>query len=105
MPHQLCLIQLHHFGHPNICWVQLKRYCTKLLGGYGRARYCLLPLLDGAHSHEALAEHLASEARAERLRFIKDDKPITDADALREFTLKQVELALGDLRRKALLVA
>ena len=66
---------------------------------------CLLPLLDGAHSHEALAEHLASEARSERLRFIKDDKPITDADALREFTLKQVELALTDLRRKALLVA
>ena len=30
---------------------------------------------------------------------------ITDADALREFTLKQVELALTDLRRKALLVA
>ena len=66
---------------------------------------CLLPLLDGAHSHEALAEHLASEARSERLRFIKDDKPITDADALRDFTLKQVELALTDLRRKALLVA
>jgi hypothetical protein len=66
---------------------------------------CLLPLLDGSHSHEALAEHLASEARAERLRFIKDDKPITDANALKEFTLKQVELALADLRRKALLVA
>ena len=46
------------------------------------------------HSHEALAEHLAAEARAERLRFIKDDKPLTEPEALREFTQQQVALAL-----------
>lgn len=65
----------------------------------------LLPLLDGAHTHEALAEHLAAEARAERLRFIKDEKPLTDEDGLREFTRQQVALALSDLRRKGLLAA
>jgi hypothetical protein len=64
---------------------------------------CLLPLLDGAHSHESLALHLAVEARAERLRFIKDEKPLTEAGALREFTQQQVALALRDLRRKGLL--
>ncbi|RYF34254.1 MAG: hypothetical protein EOO26_05245, partial [Comamonadaceae bacterium] len=66
---------------------------------------CLLPLLDGEHSHESLAEHLAAEARADRLRFIKDDKPITEPDALRDFTQQQVALALRDLRRKAVLAA
>ena len=66
---------------------------------------CLLPLLDGKHSHEALAEHLAAEARAERLRFIKDEQPLTDEDALRDFTRQQVALALKDLRRKGLLTA
>ncbi len=66
---------------------------------------CLLPLLDGSHSHDALADHLAAEARADRLRFIKDDHRITDDQALRDFTHQQVELALRDLRRKALLTA
>ncbi len=66
---------------------------------------CLLPLLDGGHSHEALAEHLAAEARAERLRFIKDDQTITDPQALLAFTRQQVALALGDLQRRALLTA
>jgi hypothetical protein len=47
--------------------------------------------------------HLAVEARAERLRFIKDEKPLTELAALREFTQQQVALALRDLRRKALL--
>ena len=65
---------------------------------------CLLPLLDGKHSHDQLAQHLAAEARAERLRFIKDDKPVTDEEALHEFTQEQVALALRDLRRKAMLV-
>jgi methyltransferase-like protein len=66
---------------------------------------CLLPLLDGTRSHEALAVHLASEARADRLRFIKDDQPLKDGEALSAFTREQVELALKDLRRKALLTA
>ncbi len=66
---------------------------------------CLLPLLDGAHDHEALATHLASEARAERLRFIKDNQPVTEEAALRDFTRQQVVLALKDLRRKGLLAA
>ena len=65
---------------------------------------CLLPLLDGGHSHDALAEHLASEARAQRLHFIKDGKPLTDDAALGEFAKQQVALALHDLRRKALLL-
>lgn len=66
---------------------------------------CLLPLLDGEHSHEALAEFLVGEARAERLRFIKDEQPLTDEEALRDFTRQQVALALKDLRRKGLLTA
>ncbi|WP_237288480.1 methyltransferase regulatory domain-containing protein [Variovorax sp. PAMC 28711] len=71
--------------------------------GLSMLERCILPLLDGQHSHEALAEHLADEARAERLRFIKDDKTITEPAALLEFTRQQVALALNDLRRKALL--
>lgn len=66
---------------------------------------CLLPLLDGKHSHDALAEFLAGEARAERLRFIKDEQPLTQEEALRDFTRQQVTLALKDLRRKGLLTA
>jgi methyltransferase-like protein len=73
------------------------------LVGLSLLERCLLPLLDGKHSHEALAQHLASEARAERLRFIKDEKPLVEEGALREFTQQQVALALRDLRRKALL--
>jgi len=65
----------------------------------------LLPLLDGTHSHEALAEHLAAEVRADRLRFIKDEQPLTDPEALKGFAQQQVAQALKDLRRKALLTA
>ncbi|WP_440533798.1 methyltransferase regulatory domain-containing protein [Variovorax sp. YR566] len=63
----------------------------------------LLPLLDGTHSHDALAEHLEAEVRSDRLRFVKDDKPLTDPSAVREFARQQVSLALDGLRRKALL--
>lgn len=63
----------------------------------------LLPLLDGQHSHDDLAGHLVAEARSGRLRLIKDDKPLTDEEALREFARQQVGFALRDLRRKALL--
>ena len=66
---------------------------------------CLLPLLDGAHSHEMLADHLVDEVRAERLRFVHDDKPLAETSALKEFALKQVAIGLNDLRRRALLVA
>ena len=65
----------------------------------------LLPLLDGTHSHEALAEHLEAEVRSDRLRFVKDDKPLTEPAAVREFARQQVALALDALRRKALLTA
>jgi methyltransferase-like protein/SAM-dependent methyltransferase len=75
------------------------------LVGLSLLERCLLPLLDGKHSHEALAQHLAAEARAGRLRFIKDEKPLTEEAALREFTQRQVALALRDLRRKALIEA
>ncbi|KQU88301.1 methyltransferase type 12 [Variovorax sp. Root318D1] len=66
---------------------------------------CLLPLLDGAHSHEMLADHLVNEVRADRLRFIHNDEPLAETSALKEFALNQVALGLNDLRRKALLVA
>jgi methyltransferase-like protein len=65
----------------------------------------LLPLLDGAHSHVALAEHLEAEVRADRLRFVKEDKPLTDPAAVKEFARQHVALALAALRRKALLTA
>lgn len=64
----------------------------------------LLPLLDGARSHEQLAEHLLAEARADRLRFVKDEQPVA-ADALPAFAREQVALALRELRRKGLLIA
>ncbi|VTU15622.1 bifunctional 3-demethylubiquinone-9 3-methyltransferase/ 2-octaprenyl-6-hydroxy phenol methylase [Variovorax sp. SRS16] len=73
--------------------------------GLSMLERCVLPLLDGKHSHDDLAQHLAAEARAERLRFIKDDKPVTDDETLRAFTQEQVALALRDLRRKGLLVS
>ncbi|WP_432730666.1 methyltransferase regulatory domain-containing protein [Variovorax sp. W6] len=63
----------------------------------------LLPLLDGTRSHEALAEHLEAEVRGDRLRFVKDDKPLTEPAAVREFARQQVAIALDALRRKALL--
>jgi len=65
----------------------------------------LLPLLDGTRSHQALAEHLAAEVRSERLRFIKDDKPLTDPSTVQAFAQQQVALALDNLRRKAMLTA
>jgi len=75
------------------------------LVGLSLLERCVLPLLDGAHSHEQLAAHLAAEARAERLRFIREGQPLTDEAALGDFTRQQVALALQDLRRKALLIA
>jgi SAM-dependent methyltransferase len=65
----------------------------------------LLPLLDGTRSHEALAEHLEAEVRSDRLRFVKDEKPLTDPAAVREFARQQVAVALDALRRKGLLTA
>ncbi|MET3443719.1 methyltransferase-like protein/2-polyprenyl-3-methyl-5-hydroxy-6-metoxy-1,4-benzoquinol methylase [Variovorax paradoxus] len=73
--------------------------------GLSALERCLLPLLDGAHSHDMLADYLAAEVGAGRLRFVQNDKPLTDPSALKEFALKQVEVGLSDLRRKALLVA
>jgi len=66
---------------------------------------CLLPMLDGARDHEQLAAHLQAEARADRLRFIKDDKALTDASELEDFARQQVALALHGLWRKGLLIA
>jgi len=65
----------------------------------------LLPLLDGTRSHEALAEHLVGEVRADRLRFVRDEAMLTDPAALDTLAREQVALALRDLRRKALLTA
>jgi methyltransferase-like protein len=73
--------------------------------GLSALERCLLPLLDGVHSHGMLADHLAEEVDAGRLRFIQNDKPLAEASALKEFALQQVVLGLAALRRKALLVA
>lgn len=65
----------------------------------------VLPLLDGSHDHEQLATHLEREAQADRLRFMKNDQPITDPAELRGFVREQLALALGGLWRKGLLIA
>jgi methyltransferase-like protein len=75
------------------------------LVGLSALERCLLPLLDGAHSHAMLADHLADEVGAGRLRFIQNDQPLTDPSVLKEFARQQVVLGLAALRRKALLVA
>jgi len=75
------------------------------LVGLSALERCLLPLLDGAHSHGMLADHLADEVGAGRLRFIQNDQPLTDPSVLKEFARQQVVLGLAALRRKALLVA
>ena len=66
---------------------------------------CLLPMLDGARDHAQLAAHLQAEARAERLRFIKDGQPVTGEAESEAFAREQVALALQGLRRKGLLLA
>ncbi|MBT2333984.1 class I SAM-dependent methyltransferase [Variovorax paradoxus] len=73
--------------------------------GLSALERCLLPLLDGAHSHAMLAEHLASEVGAGRLHFVQNDQPLTDPSVLKDLALQQVALGLSALRRKALLVA
>ena len=57
------------------------------------------------HGMVVSAQHLAGEVRADRLRFVKDEKPLNEPEALKEFARQQVALALKDLRRKALLTA
>lgn len=65
----------------------------------------LVPLLDGTHSHESLAQHLEAEVRSDRLRFIQDGAPLTDPAIVKEFARQQVALGLDGLRRKAMLTA
>lgn len=72
--------------------------------GLSTLELSLLPRLDGEHSHAALATHLVAEVRAERLQFIKDQKPLSNASKFDEFAKQQVAAALKDLRRKALLL-
>ena len=49
-------------------------------------------------------QRLAPQA-LQRLRFLKDDQPLTDPSALHAFAQEQVAQALQSLRRKALLTA
>lgn len=65
----------------------------------------LLPLLDGAHTHRQLAEHLLDEARAGRLVFHHDGQPVTADAARATFAREQVAAVLEDLRHKGMLVA
>ena len=66
---------------------------------------CLLEVLDGQHSHEALAAHVAAAVRGQRLRFMKDGRPLADDAHAEAFVGQQIARALHDLRRKGLLVA
>lgn len=66
---------------------------------------CVIPLLDGMHTVAQIAEYLGNEARAGRLRLIKDSDPITDDAQWKPFIAEQVSLALEDLHRKGLLIA
>ncbi len=75
------------------------------LVGLSVAQRSLLPLLDGTRPQAALVDHLAAEARADRVRFLHEDRPITDPAALQAFAQQQVAQALDELRRKGLLVA
>ncbi|RYF81902.1 MAG: methyltransferase [Comamonadaceae bacterium] len=65
----------------------------------------LLPRLDGAHTHAQLIEHVIAEVRAERLRFLKNEQPVTDSAAIEALVQEQMAPALQNLRRKGLLIA
>lgn len=65
----------------------------------------LLPRLDGAHDQAQLLDHVLTEVRADRLRFFKDQQPVTDGAALDAIAREQVAVALHQLRRKGLLIA
>ncbi|WP_225784021.1 methyltransferase regulatory domain-containing protein [Xenophilus sp. Marseille-Q4582] len=65
----------------------------------------LLPRLDGAHDHAQLLDHVLAEVRAGRLRFFKDQQPLTDDAAVQAIAREQVGVALQQLRRKGLLIA
>jgi len=66
---------------------------------------CLLEVLDGQHSPDALAAHVATAVRSDRLRFIKEGQPLGDNAQADAFIGQQIAQALHDLRRKGLLVA
>ncbi len=65
----------------------------------------LLPLLDGTMSHAALAQHVANEARAGRLRFVQDGQLLVDEALLHSFAQQQVAAALANLQRMGFLLA
>lgn len=65
----------------------------------------LLPLLDGTRSHEALATHVAGEARAGRLRFFEDGQLLVDEALLPSFARQQVAAALANLQHMGFLLA
>jgi len=66
---------------------------------------CLLEVLDGQHGRDALAAHVAAAVRTDRLRFLKDGRPLADDAQAEAFVAQQIAQALHDLRRKGLLVA
>lgn len=65
----------------------------------------LLPCLDGAHDAAQLLDHVLAEVRAGRLRFFKDQQPVTEGAAVEAIAREQVGVALHQLRRKGLLIA
>lgn len=65
----------------------------------------LLPLLDGAHDAQQLSAHVLAEVRSGRLRFMKDEQTVTDASLQEALAHEQLQPALAQLRRKALLIA
>lgn len=65
----------------------------------------LLPRLDGAHTHAQLVAHLQAEARAGRLRFLRDERVLTEEADQAAVAREQIGPALRMLRRKGLLIA
>lgn len=65
----------------------------------------VLPLLDGTRDHAALAAALASEARAGRLNFNRDGKPVTDAAAIETLAQGHITTVLAGIARAGLLEA
>ena len=64
---------------------------------------CILPHLDGRHSHDELVACLLDAARAGKLHFHRDGQPITQAKALGDVACNHLHEALAGLRWNALL--
>lgn len=62
----------------------------------------LLPLLDGKHTRQALTAAVLAGAQRGELNFLRDGKPITDADAIATAAAEHTEAALKRMSERAL---